>query len=177
MEAGGGALGGGALAVRLGPREAGEDEGESGDDGERVEADPFRPEGAGAVVLEPGKGGGPEEPADGGAEECGGIEPWAAIGEAVDERGNDEGVGHREPDGPEELEVHIRDEHVGGVHEPEEDEPDGGDILGGGVEDDGGEGDGEGHEEGGVAEEDGTEDREDERPGDDTDGAVEGELA
>lgn len=90
------------------------------------------------------------------------------------ECGDDEGVGHHEPDGEEEAGPEVGDEHVSGVDEGEEEHADAGDELAERVEDEDGDGEEEGHEDGFGAEGDGAEDGEHEGGGDEAHGELDG---
>lgn len=90
------------------------------------------------------------------------------------EGGDDEGVGHHEPDGEEEAGPEVGDEHVSGVDEGEEEHADAGDELAECVEDEDGDGEEQGHEDGFGAEGDGAEYREHECCGDEADGELDG---
>ena len=90
------------------------------------------------------------------------------------ECGDDERVGHHQPDGEQEACPEVGDEHVARVDECEQEHADAGDELAERVEDEDGDGEEQCHEDGFGAEGDGAEDREHEGCGDEADGELDG---
>lgn len=120
---------------------------------------------------------GPEEPASDGesAPACGEARGLLAVD--VGESGEDQRVGHDDPDGQSETEVEVGDGHLTCVEQAEQDEADSGDELCRGVEEECGTGDEQRNEDGEGAEGRGAEHTGDEREDDERNGGFEGKAS
>lgn len=142
--------------------------------------DPVWPETAVVPVSIPADGEhdeGPEEPAGEGEERGTRGDAGGFAAQDVDPRGDDERVGHDEPNGDDELEMEIRDDHLSGVDEAEDDEADARNIFARGVEEQDRAGDGESEKDGGDAEGCRAEDGHAEGEDDERDCAIERDAA